>query len=151
MAAKRVLYCVFRLGLYWTLDCVSLSGQSVKICWVSCNTSCAETFVGRCSVTNCKLGPSLWNKCLVRHDLVIKFWGSCVLTRMSFNSSARFTNRELSQIWIINFPKMQQAGNVSNCHLQPKSSNGEVMQRKWPVYSARKFQCFAVFARFFQW
>jgi len=30
-------------------------------------------FVGRCSEKNCKLGFSLWDKCLVRQDLIINF------------------------------------------------------------------------------
>ena len=28
-------------------------------------------FVGHSSEKNCKLGPSLWDKCLVRHDLAM--------------------------------------------------------------------------------
>jgi len=31
-SSKKCSICIFRLGLYWTLDRVSLSGQSVKSC-----------------------------------------------------------------------------------------------------------------------
>ena len=56
-SSKKCYILRFLLGLRWTLNRVSLSGQSAKRCWVA---------FGSDSEKNCKLGSSRWEKCLLR-------------------------------------------------------------------------------------
>jgi len=168
IVAKSILFCIFRLGLFWTPDRVSLSGQSVKSCWVYATPVVPKRLLV-VVLKNSQAGPSLWDKCLVRHDLVIDFiftvppnfficdgpnvsfiencedpvsWPKRLSTAQRDFPIAKIPHKLDSNYEL---PEDVAGRNFSNCCLQRKLSNGEVMQRKWLVHSTGK-----KFVSFFQ-
>jgi len=66
-SSKKCYILHFLLGLYRTLNRVSLSVQSVKRCWVACKV--CQNVCWSLFWKQCKLGLSLWDKCVVRQTL----------------------------------------------------------------------------------
>ena len=98
------------------------------------------------------LGPVVWFRFQEKKMTALKPEGSFIENcedlaswpkhQPSFNSSVRFSNHKRSRevrfgVWISTDVADRTFSN-SNCYLQHKLSSGEVMQRKWFVYSAGK-------------